>query len=165
MKTRAEIIEALESIHAVCTGANPDGMEFYVNNFRMGDFNDLLADVVTLLKEPDKFQIKTTISNVDIPTGIDEEQFFAVLSQQYAALARLYGDDVVTYSPSENRKATQAKRDQVLDGLRLCRYDPDPGQECKQLVSCDLCPYWSDEVGCRMLDMFNDAIDVIEGKA
>lgn len=50
--------------------------------------------------EPTKFQIKTTISNVDIPKDIDEEQFMAVLSQQYAALARLYGDDVPTYNPS-----------------------------------------------------------------
>ena len=50
--------------------------------------------------EPTKFQIKTTISNVDIPKDIDEEQFMAVLSQQYAALAKLYGDDVPTYSPS-----------------------------------------------------------------
>lgn len=165
MKTREEIIEALEGIHAVCTGANPDGLEFYVNNFRLGDFNELLRDAAALLKEPDKFAIKTTISNVDIPSGIDEEQFFAVLSQQYAALARLYGDDVTTYSPSGDRKASSVLRERVLQGLRLCRYDPDPGQECKQLVSCDICPYWDDMYGCRELDMLNDAIRVIEAKA
>lgn len=62
----------------------------------------LHSDALALLKaqEPTKFQIKTAISNVDIPKDIDEEQFMAVLSQQYAALAKLYGDDVPTYSPS-----------------------------------------------------------------
>lgn len=51
--------------------------------------------------EPTKMQIKTTISNIDIPKGIDDETFFAIMSQIYIALARLYGDDVATYSPSE----------------------------------------------------------------
>lgn len=51
-------------------------------------------------KEPTKFEIKHAISNVNIPNDIDEEQFFAVLSQQYAVLAKLYGEDVPTYSPS-----------------------------------------------------------------
>lgn len=51
-------------------------------------------------KEPTKFEIKHAISNVNIPKDIDEEQFFAVLSQQYAVLAKLYGEDVPTYSPS-----------------------------------------------------------------
>lgn len=62
----------------------------------------LHRDALALLKaqEPTKFQIKTTISNVNIPKDVDEEQFFAVLSQQYAALAKLYGDDIPTYSPS-----------------------------------------------------------------
>ena len=50
--------------------------------------------------EPSKLEIKHAISNVDIPKDIDEEQFFTVLSQQYAALAKLYGDEPVTYSPS-----------------------------------------------------------------
>ena len=49
--TRKEIIAALESIHAVCTGASADGMEFYVNNFRMGDFNELLRDTAAMLSE------------------------------------------------------------------------------------------------------------------
>ena len=62
----------------------------------------MLKDALALLKaqEPTKFQIKTTISNVDIPKDIDEEQFMAVLSQQYAALAKLYGEELPTYSPS-----------------------------------------------------------------
>lgn len=55
---------------------------------------------VSEYKEPTKFEIKHAISNVDIPKDIDEEQFMVVLSQQYAALAKLYGDDVPNYSPS-----------------------------------------------------------------
>ena len=63
---------------------------------------EMMRDALALLKaqEPTKFQIKTTISNVDIPKDVDEEQFFAVLSQQYAALAKLYGEELPTYSPS-----------------------------------------------------------------
>lgn len=53
-------------------------------------------------------------------------------------------------------------RDDVIKALSLCRYDPDPGQECKQLVSCDICPYWSDETGCRMTDLFTDAIALLK---
>lgn len=53
-------------------------------------------------------------------------------------------------------------RDEVIKALSLCRYDPDPGQESKQLVSCDICPYWSDEVGCRMTDLFNDALALLK---
>lgn len=55
-------------------------------------------------------------------------------------------------------------RDDVIKALSLCRYDPDPGQECKQLVSCDICPYWSDETGCRMTDLFTDAIALLKEK-
>lgn len=57
-------------------------------------------DALLKAQEPSKLEIKHAISNVDIPKGVDEEQFFAVLSQQYAALAKLYGEDVPTYSPS-----------------------------------------------------------------
>lgn len=64
-------------------------------------FNDALAELKPLLSEPTKFQIKTTISNIDKPDGIDEEQFFVVMANIYHALARLYGDDIPTYSPSE----------------------------------------------------------------
>jgi hypothetical protein len=53
-------------------------------------------------------------------------------------------------------------KDDVIKALSLCRYDPDPGQECKQLVSCDICPYWSDETGCRMTDLFTDAIALLK---
>jgi len=56
------------------------------------------------------------------------------------------------------------KIDNVVKALQLCRYDPDPGQECKQLVSCDICPYWYDDqysYGCHDTDLFNDALEVI----
>lgn len=54
------------------------------------------------------------------------------------------------------------KLEQVIKALQLCRYDPDPGQECKFLVSCDICPYWKDEVGCREIDLFNDALELLK---
>lgn len=42
----------------------------------------------------------------------------------------------------------------------LCRYDPDPGQECKMLVSCDICPYWDDMSGCNLTQFFDDVLTV-----
>ena len=53
------------------------------------------------------------------------------------------------------------KLEQVIKALQLCRYDPDPGQECKFLVSCDICPYWNDKFGCREIDLFNDALELL----
>lgn len=62
---------------------------------------DFFLEILNVLKDrPTKFEIKHTISNVDIPKDIDEEQFMAVLSQQYAALATLYGEEPTTYHPS-----------------------------------------------------------------
>ncbi len=55
-------------------------------------------------------------------------------------------------------------RDEVIKALELCRYDPDPGQEPKSMVSCDICPYWSDKFGCRMTDMFNDALALLKAQ-
>lgn len=58
----------------------------------------------------------------------------------------------------------EEKIEKVVKALQLCRYDPDPGQECKQLVACDICPYWRDTdfaYGCHDTEMFNDAIEVI----
>ena len=46
--------------------------------------------------------------------------------------------------------------------LRLCQYDPDPGQECKMLVACDICPYWSDERGCEQVELLKDALNAVE---
>lgn len=65
---------------------------------------------------------------------------------------------------SEWIRAKAMTRDEVIKALSLCRYDPDPGQECKQLVSCDICPYWSDKMGCRMTDLFTDAIALLKEK-
>lgn len=56
------------------------------------------------------------------------------------------------------------KIDNVVKGLQLCRYDPDPGQECKQLVACDICPYFYEDdyyYGCHETALFNDALEVI----
>ena len=48
--------------------------------------------------------------------------------------------------------------EKVIKGMELCRYDPDPGMPLKSEVSCDICPYWDDTYGCRMNDMFDDAL-------
>ena len=34
------------------------------------------------------------------------------------------------------------KREKVIRGLELCAYDPDPGQELKEIRSCPECPYY-----------------------
>ena len=100
--TQEDVIKGLECLakqHGIVGVCEPENCPY-------GDLhtcaNEIARDAIALLKaqEPTKFQIKTTISNVNIPKGVDEEQFFAVLSAQYAALAKLYGDDVPTYSPS-----------------------------------------------------------------
>ena len=52
----------------------------------------------------------------------------------------------------------------VLKGLELCRYDPDPGMPLKSLVSCDICPYWDDQLGCKMGDLLNDAVDLLKAQ-
>lgn len=90
--TKHEAIEVLEEVKML-----DDSMFAYSQVY-----NDALDMAIEALKaqEPTKFQIKTTISNVDIPKDVDEEQFMAVLSQQYAALAKLYGEELPTYSPS-----------------------------------------------------------------
>lgn len=55
-------------------------------------------------------------------------------------------------------------REKVIKGLELCRYDPDPGMPLKSEVSCDICPYWDDTYGCRMNDMFDDAIALLKAQ-
>lgn len=75
---------------------------------RLGEYEDsgyTPEEIRAVLNEPTKFQIKTTISNIDKPVGIDEEQFFAVMANIYYALARLYGEDIQTYSQSEGANA------------------------------------------------------------
>ena len=39
-----------------------------------------------------------------------------------------------------------AEREKVIRGLELCAYDPDPGQELKEIRSCPECPYY--RAGC-----------------
>lgn len=75
---------------------------------RLGEYEDTgysQEEIRAVLNEPTKLQIKTTISNIDKPVGIDEEQFFAVMANIYYALARLYGEDIQTYSQSEGANA------------------------------------------------------------
>lgn len=53
----------------------------------------------------------------------------------------------------------------VKKALRLCSYDPDPygdDQPCKMMVSCEICPYWDEEHGCREADLFNDALKLLD---
>lgn len=61
----------------------------------------------------------------------------------------------------------------VIKGLQLCLYDPDPGMPPKDDVSCDICPY-HEENGmeyCYYRDLQGDAIkllkeyrDILNGK-
>lgn len=39
-----------------------------------------------------------------------------------------------------------SEREKVIRGLELCAYDPDPGQELKEIRSCPECPYY--RAGC-----------------
>ena len=51
-------------------------------------------------KEPTKFEIKHAISNTDIPKGMNEFDYLELMSKIYTALAKLYGEEPMTYSPS-----------------------------------------------------------------
>ena len=53
----------------------------------------------------------------------------------------------------------------VRKALKLCSYDPDPyddDQPCKVIVSCEICPYWDEERGCRETDLFNDTLKLLD---
>lgn len=50
--------------------------------------------------EPTKFEIKHAISNTDIPKGMDELDYLELMLYIYTALARLYGEEPMTYKPS-----------------------------------------------------------------
>ena len=50
--------------------------------------------------EPTKFEIKHAISNTDIPKGMDELDYLELMSKIYEALAKLYGEEPMTYSHS-----------------------------------------------------------------
>lgn len=64
-------------------------------------FNDALEGLRDLRRSPTKLEIKTTISNIDRPADIDEEQFFTIMASIYHALAKLYGDEIPTYHPQK----------------------------------------------------------------
>jgi hypothetical protein len=51
-------------------------------------------------KEPSKFEIKHAISNVNIPKGMNELDYLELMANIYCALAKLYGEAPMTYSPS-----------------------------------------------------------------
>ena len=51
--------------------------------------------------EPTKFEIKHAISNTDIPKGMNELDYLELMSNIYTALAKLYGEEPMTYTPSD----------------------------------------------------------------
>lgn len=59
---------------------------------------------VSEYKEPTKFEIKHAISNTDIPKGMNELDYLELMSNIYTALAKLYGEAPVTYSPSKEEQ-------------------------------------------------------------
>lgn len=50
------------------------------------------------------------------------------------------------------------KREKVIRGLELCAYDPDPGQELKEVRSCPECPYY--RAGCSP-QLIRDALALL----
>jgi hypothetical protein len=52
-----------------------------------------------------------------------------------------------------------AEREKVVRGLELCAYDPDPGQELKELRSCPECPYY--RAGCSP-QLIRDALALLQ---
>lgn len=51
------------------------------------------------------------------------------------------------------------KRDKAIRGLELCAYDPDPGQELKEIRSCPECPYY--RAGCSP-QLIRDALALLK---
>lgn len=51
------------------------------------------------------------------------------------------------------------KRKKVIRGLELCAYDPDPGQELKEIRSCPECPYY--RAGCSP-QLIRDALSLLK---
>ena len=52
-----------------------------------------------------------------------------------------------------------ANREKVIRGLELCAYDPDPGQELKEIRSCPECPYY--RAGCSP-QLIRDALALLK---
>lgn len=53
------------------------------------------------------------------------------------------------------------EREKVIRGLELCAYDPDPGQELKEIRSCPECPYYRE--GCSP-QLIRDALALLKGQ-
>ena len=51
-----------------------------------------------------------------------------------------------------------ADREKLIRGLELCAYDPDPGQELKEIRSCPECPYY--RAGCSP-QLIRDALALL----
>ena len=51
-----------------------------------------------------------------------------------------------------------ADKGKVIRGLELCAYDPDPGQELKEIRSCPECPYY--RAGCSP-QLIRDALALL----
>ena len=51
------------------------------------------------------------------------------------------------------------ERKTVIRGLELCAYDPDPGQELKEVRSCPECPYY--RAGCSP-QLIRDALALLK---
>lgn len=52
-----------------------------------------------------------------------------------------------------------ADLEKVIRGLELCAYDPDPGQELKEIRSCPECPYY--RAGCSP-QLIRDALALLQ---
>ena len=55
--------------------------------------------------------------------------------------------------------ADTEKRGKVMRSLELCAYDPDPGQELKEIRSCPECPYY--RAGCSP-QLIRDALSLLK---
>lgn len=51
------------------------------------------------------------------------------------------------------------EREKAIRGLELCAYDPDPGQELKEIRSCPECPYY--RAGCSP-QLIRDALALLK---
>lgn len=62
---------------------------------------DFFLEILNMLKDrPTKLEIKHAISNTDIPKGMNELDYLELMSNIYTELAKLYGEEPMTYSPS-----------------------------------------------------------------
>lgn len=59
------------------------------------------------------------------------------------------------------RMVDTEKRGKVMRSLELCAYDPDPGQELKEIRSCPECPYY--RAGCSP-QLIRDALSLLKAQ-